>query len=74
MCYVVAKKFEQHGCYALNAKRDKTTAALISYLGKRTLEKGIQVLSVSDMDMFGEYKPYIVLKDEKEFIEKVLSM
>ena len=64
MCYLIAKKFDEEGCLAVKAEHGKTLAALVTYLGRKTLDKGIQILTVSDMDMYGE----------SLFIQKVLSM
>ena len=38
------------------------------------LDKGIQILTVSDTETYGEYKPYTFVNTEKEFISKVLEM
>lgn len=74
MCYLVAKKFDSVGCLAVQAERGKALSALVSYLGLKTLDKGIQILTVSSMDAYGEYKPYEIVGTEKEFINKVLEM
>lgn len=74
MCYLVAKKFQKPGCLALEAERGKTLSALVKYLSLKTLDKDIQVLTVTDMDVFGEYKPYKIIESESEFISKVLEM
>lgn len=74
MCYLIAKKFSEQGCLAVETESGKALAGLVSYLGLKTLEKGIQILTVSDMETFGEYKPYHLVPTEKEFISKVLSM
>lgn len=74
MCYLIAKKFDERGCLALEAERDKTLSALVSYLGRRTIDKGVQILTVSDMDAYGEYKPYHLVHDESDFIARVLAM
>ena len=52
----------------------KALANLVTYLGLKTLDKGIQILTVSNPQMYGEYKPYRFVSSEKEFIDKVLSM
>lgn len=72
-CYLVAKRFTDEGCLAVKVKSDKALASLVSYLGLRTLDKGIQILTVSNPEMFGEYKPYHFVSSEKEFICKVLD-
>lgn len=74
MCYLVAKKFDSVGCLAVQAERGKALSALVSYLGLKTLDKGIQILTLTDMDTYGEYKPYQVVDSEKEFIDKVFEM
>ena len=74
MCYLVAKKFSDKGCLAVETKADKALASLVSYLGLRTLDKGIQILTVSNPEIYGEYKPYHFVSSEKEFIDKVLDM
>ena len=74
MCYLVAKKFSDKGCLAVETKADKALASLVSYLGLRTLDKGIQILTVSNPDIYGEYKPYNFVSSEKEFIDKVLDI
>lgn len=74
MCYLVAKKFQTPGCFALEAERGKALSALVKYLSLRTIEKDVQVLTVTDMDVFSEYKPYNIIQSESEFISKVLEM
>ena len=74
MCYLIAKKYKEEGCLAVKAERGKTLAALVTYLGLKTLDKGVQILTVSDMDMYGEYKPYNLIESEALFIQKVLNM
>lgn len=74
MCYLIAKKFNEEGCLAVEVERGKALAALVTYLGQKTLDKGVQILTVSDMDMYGEYKPYNLVESETLFIQKVLNM
>lgn len=74
MCYLVAKKFSETGCLTVKTESGKALAALVSYLGLRTLDKGIQILTVSDVEEYGEYKPYTFVSTEKEFISRVLDM
>jgi hypothetical protein len=74
MCYLVAKKFSDEGCLAVQTESGKALANLVSYLGLKTLDKGIQILTVSDVEAYGEYKPYNFVSSEKEFITRVLEM
>lgn len=74
MCYLVAKKFDKPGCIAVEAQRGKHLAELVSSLGKELLDKNVQILTVSSMDAYGEYKPYNVLPTESEFISRATAM
>lgn len=38
------------------------------------LDEGVQIVKVTDMDTFGEYKPYHLVESESEFIARVLAM
>lgn len=49
-------------------------AKLVSTLGKQLVEKDIEILTVSNIDAYGEYKPYHILGSEEEFISKVMAM
>ncbi len=73
MCYLIAKKFNEPGCIAVETEGGKALANLVSYLGLKTLDKGIQILILSNPEVYGEYEPYHFVKTEKDFISKVLS-
>lgn len=74
MCYLVAKKFSDTGCIAVQTESGKALANLVAYLGIKTLDKGVQILIISDPEIYGEYKPYKFVSSEKEFIAQVLDM
>lgn len=74
MCYLIAKKFSSQGCLAVQTESGKALASLVSYLGLKTMDKGVQIVTLSDPDMYGEYKPYHFVSSEKEFISEVLDM
>ena len=74
MCYLVAKKFSEQGCLAVQTESGKALANLVSYLGLKMLDRDVQILTVSDPELYGEYKPYRYVETEKEFIDKVLEM
>lgn len=74
MCYLIAKKFDDEGCIAVEAVRGKALAELVTYLSLKTLDKNIQILTVSNKEMFGEYEPYHMMETEADFIQKVFSM
>lgn len=58
MCYLIAKKFSDIGCLAVKAESGKALANLVTYLGLRTLHRDVQILTLSDPETYGEYKPY----------------
>lgn len=74
MSYLIAKKFSEPGCLAVETESGKSLAHLVSYLSLKTLDRGIQILTLSDIEVYGEYKPYNFVSSEKEFISKVLEM
>lgn len=74
MCYLIAKKYSEVGCLAVKTENGKALAGLVSYLGLKMLDKDVQILTLSNPDVFGEYKPYTFVPTEKDFIMKVLEM
>ena len=74
MCYLIAKKFNEHGCLALKTKHNKELKYLNLYLTNKTLNKGLQILILNSPEAYPEYKPYNIIDDEKEFIYKVLKI
>ena len=71
MTYLIAKKFDQPGCLAVRLNAGKELAELVSTLGKEYMDKGIQILTLSNPETFVEYKPYQFLETLDEFIEKL---
>ena len=74
MLYIIARKSDEIGCVALKAKPDSAVAALVTYLALRMLDKGIEILTLSNPDIYGEYKPYHYVENEKDFINCVFEM
>ena len=74
MCFLIAKKFDQEGCFAVEAIYGPELASLVDYLGVTTLERDVQVLTVSSKEGFKEYKPYHMITTMQEFITLVLEM
>lgn len=73
--YLIAKKHYTPGCLAVKAESSgKALAELVKYLGLKTLDKGVQILTISTPEVFGEYKPFKFVSSEKGFIEIVLNM
>ena len=74
MTYLIAKKYSESGCFAVKTESGKKLAALVSYLGLETKDKGVQIVTLSDPETFGEYKPYRFVETEQEFINCVFDM
>lgn len=74
MCYLIAKKFNDHGCLALQTNFGKDLKYLSDYLTSRTVGKGIQIVTITNVGGYPEYKPYEIIDNEKDFVNKVLSM
>ena len=73
-CYLIAKRFDKPGCIALRTESGKELAELVSYLGKKMLDSGIQIFTLSNPETFGEYKPYTFVASKEDFISRVLEM
>jgi hypothetical protein len=73
-CYLIATKDDMHGCIAIKTVRGKVLAALVRYLSLRTIDRGVEIITLTDMDVFSEYKPYNIIESEGEFISKVLEL
>lgn len=74
MCYLVAKKFDKEGSLVLELEQGQRLASLSKYLTLTTLEKGVQIVTLNDLESFKEYFPYTVIDDEVEYISKVVKM
>ena len=74
MSYIVAKKFGSVGSIAYEMERGSQMAQLIHELNIQTEGTDIQILSVSSMEAFPEYRPYSIVESENEFRSKVLEM
>ncbi|WP_252254329.1 DUF6718 family protein [Clostridium sp. ZBS12] len=74
MCYLVAKKFNKEGSLVLELEQGQRLASLSKYLTLTTLEKGVQIVTLNDLESFKEYFPYTVINDEVEYISKVVKM
>lgn len=74
MCYLVAKKFDKEGSLVLEAEQGMRLASLSKYLTLTTLNKGVQIVTLNDLESFKEYYPYTIVSDEVEYISKVVKM
>ncbi|EDT15906.1 DUF6718 family protein [Clostridium perfringens] len=74
MCYIISKKFNELGCYALKSELGDKLASLSRYLTLATLDKNVQIVTISDPNVYKEYEPYTFVISEKEFINKTLEL
>lgn len=66
MCYIIAKRFKQSGCIALQARRGKELAEFASNL-QEELDDDIQIVAITRPTAYGEYEPYQFVHSFKEF-------
>lgn len=74
MCYLVAKDTEKHGCYALKTSHGRHLVELKRMLNQEVGVKGVQLVTISRPNAYGEYAPYTFARDEQEFSELVRAM
>lgn len=70
MIYLITKRFDAPGCLAVHTEAGKSLAEL-SEFGQKYLEEGVQILAVSDPDVYGEYQPYRYVDLLEEFISQI---
>ena len=67
MCYLVAKDRDAHGCFALKTTQGKHLVELKRELNKAVGYKGIQLVTISRPNAYGEYVPDRFVDTEQEF-------
>lgn len=70
-CYVIVKKFNSVGCVGVKVKGD-SAISLSELLDSELDINNSQVVTVSNPEMYGEYKPYDIKSNLKEFLDTVL--
>ena len=58
--YLVAKRYNERGCIAIEVKPSRELAQMISKLGWKYLDEGIEIFTVSDPTVYGEYDRIII--------------
>ncbi len=74
MCYLIAKKFEETGCVALQTTHGQHLADLKRELLQKVGYDDIQLVTISRPSAYGEYEPYQFVDTEDEFRQAVLGM
>lgn len=74
MCYLIAKDRFAHGCIALKATHGQHLADLKHMLNFTPGNEGIEFVTISRPEAYGEYAPYRFAENEEEFLELVKAM
>lgn len=74
MCYLIAKKFGDLGCVALQAEHGPHLVDFETKLMKSIGYDKIQLVVISRPSAYGEYEPYSFVDTEQEFENAVKNM
>lgn len=74
MCYVIAKDRYAHGCIAFETVHGKHLADLKWALNEALGNTGVEIMTISRPEAYGEYAPYHFVQTEDEFVAQVLAL
>lgn len=74
MCYLIAKKFNNVGCMALQMTHGQHLSEFKEKLVQMVGYNDIQLVTISRPSAYCEYEPYCFVETEQEFEEAVLNM
>lgn len=74
MCYLIAKKFDDIGCLAMQMTHGQHLADFKERLMQTVGYDSIQLVTISRPSAYGEYEPYRFVETEQEFKEAVKNM
>ena len=74
MCYLIAKKFNDAGCLALQTVHGQHLADFKEKLMRAVGYDTIQLATISRPSAYGEYEPYRFVETEQEFEDAVKNM
>lgn len=74
MAYLIARKRESHGCFALKIKHGKHLVELKRRLNQSVGYKGIELVTISRPTAYCEYDPYQFIDTEEEFEQLVTAL
>lgn len=74
MCYLIAKKFSETGCLALQMTHGQHLVDFKERLVQAVGYEDIQLVTISRPSAYGEYEPYHFVDTEQEFEEMVIRM
>lgn len=74
MCYLIAKKFDDTGCLAMQTAHGAHLADFKERLLQKIGYDRIQLVTISRPSAYGEYEPYHFVDTEQEFEQEVTNM
>lgn len=74
MCYLVAKRFNDVGCVAIQANHGQHLLEFKERLENLVGYDQIQLVTISRPSAYGEYEPYQFVETEQDFEQAVISM
>lgn len=74
MAYLIARKRESHGCFALKVTHGKNLVELKRRLNQAVGYKGIELITISRPIAYCEYAPYQFIDTEQEFEQLVRDL
>lgn len=74
MCYLIAKRFNDVGCLALQTSHGQHLVELKHKLMDIVGTDEIQLVTISRPSAYGEYEPYHFVDTEEEFEQQILSL
>lgn len=74
MCYLIAKKFDDIGCLALQTSHGQHLVELKKKLLARIGVDKIQLVTISRPSAYGEYEPYRFVDSEQEFEQELMKL
>lgn len=74
MCYLIAKKFDETGCIALQTVHGQRLVDFKKHLIQKVGYSDIQLVTISRPSAYGEYEPYHFVDTEEEFEQEVIKM
>lgn len=74
MCYLIAKKFNDVGCLALQTEQGQYLAEFKRKLISEIGAEKIQLVTISRPSAYEEYEPYRFVDTEQEFEKAIKSL
>ncbi|MCD7872558.1 MAG: hypothetical protein LUG21_04535 [Clostridiales bacterium] len=73
MSYLLAKRFEEAGCIALKVNLGNELSDYVCDLEEK-LDSDIEIVVISNPEVYGEYKPYKYVQNYDEFAKEASKL